>query len=160
MCIDPISLIAAGVSAAGSFASANAQASAYDTQAKFADRQAGIEKRQGAYEAGRLSDQHDQQLAGIRSSFAHAGFALEGSPVDVLSSSAAQASLDEQAVKYGAQLRSDNATFEGGQARANASSARTSGIIGAITPFVNAFSSARQKSQQRTMINNPYAMAT
>lgn len=156
MCIDPFTLIAAGVSAAGSIMGAQQQSDAYKTQAQFADRQARVEQQQGAYEAGRLADQNNQKLAGMRASYAHAGVALEGSPTNVIVSSAEQASLDEQAIKYGAQLRSDNARFEGAQARANASSAMSGGVIGAITPFVNAFSQASQN--KRTRIMNIYAM--
>lgn len=159
MCLDPFTMIAAGVSAAGSLIGAQQQSAAYKTQAAFADRQAVVEQQQGAYEAARQAGINDQRLAGIRSGFTHAGVALAGSPTNVLVSSAEQASLDEQAIKYGAQLRSDNARFEGAQARANASSAMAGGVIGAITPFVNAFSQDRQNKRMATMIANPYAMA-
>lgn len=159
MCIDPVSLIAAGVTATGSIIQGVQQSNAYKAQAEFADRQATIEQQQGAYEAGRLRTQNDQRLASMRADYAHAGVALTGSAVDVLSSSAREASLDEQAIRYGAQLRSSNARFEGAMARSNASSAMAGGVIGAISPFVNAFSQARQNNQNKTMISNPYVLA-
>ena len=133
-----------------------AQSAAYRSQGQWADRQAVIERQQGNYEAARAGDQATRQLASMRGAYTSAGVALEGSPLTILEDSAREASLDQQAIRYGATLRSQASTFEAGQARRNASSARTGAIIGAISPFVDAFSQQRQNNQMRSMIRNPF----
>lgn len=158
MCVDPFTLVAAGVSAAGSVIGGVNQSTAYRTQARFSERQAEMERQQGAYEANRTSRQNDRQLASMRGQYLSSGFALDGSPLSALEDSATEASLDEQAILYGAEVRAGNAKFEAGQARSNASSAMTGAIIGGIAPFVNAASTTSQNRQMRTMIQNPYLM--
>ena len=159
MCMDPFSLVAAGVSAAGSVIGGVNQATAYRTQAQFSERQALMERQQGAFEATRAKRQNDRQLASIRGQYLSSGFALDGSPLGVLEQSASEASLDEQAILYGANVRAGNAKFEAGQARSNASSAMTGAVIGGIAPFVNAAAGTSQNNQLRTMIRNPYIMS-
>lgn len=166
MCFDPISIgtIAsigsAAVGAAGSLYSSSQQTGAYRQQQAVAERRADVERQQGAYEASRSRDSATRQLASMRGGYASAGFALSGSPLNVIADSAAEASLDEQAIRYGATMRADNATFEAGQAGRNARSARVGGVIGAISPLINAFSQNRQNNQNRTMIRNPYLMGS
>ena len=132
------------------------QASAYRTQAAIAERQARVEQQQGNYEATRSRQSADRRLAGIRGQYLSSGFALSGSTLGILEDSAREASLDEQAIRYGAQMRADNARFEASQARSNAGSAMVGGALGAITPFIGAVSQQRQQNRLATMIRNPY----
>lgn len=152
-------LIGAAIGIAGTIASANAQSQSYKTQAAYADRQAVMTDQKGAYEGARVSDQNDRKLADIRGQYLSSGIALDGSVSDVLLDSATQASLDEQAIKYGTQVQKDNLKFEAGMARMNAKNAMAGGILGALATGVNAFTSISQQSQQRTMISNPYVNA-
>lgn len=145
------------VSAVGAIASAQAQSASYNAQAKYAERQAMLEQQKGAYDAARTADANDRQLAQSRGAYLSSGIALEGSAVDVLQESATEASLDEQAIRFGSQIRSDNYTFEAGMARANAKAARTGGIISAIGIGVNTASQIAQSASGRTMIRNPYS---
>lgn len=116
-----------------------------------------MEQQQGAYEAARYGDSVQRQLASMRGQFLSSGVSVStGSPLAIIEDSAAEASLDEQAIRYGATLRQGNALFEAQQARQNASTARTGSIIGAISPFVNAASQASQNRRMATMINNPF----
>ena len=145
------------VSAVGALASASAQASAYNAQAKYAERQAKLEREKGAYDSARVADANDRQLAQARGSYLSSGIALEGSAVDVLQANATEASLDEQAIRFGSEIRADNYTFEAGMARANARSARTGGILGAAGSVIGGISNQMQASANRTMIRNPYS---
>lgn len=157
MCIPIIgAVIGAATSIAGTMASASAQSQSYKTQAAYADRQAVMTDQKGAYEGTRLSNQNDRKLADMRGQYLSSGIALEGSASDVLLDSATEASLDEQAVKYGTQVQKDNLKFEAGLARMNAKNAMTGGILGALATGVNAFTSISQNNQQRSMITNPY----
>lgn len=156
MCFDPITLLGAGISAAGSIASASAQSASYKAQAAYADRQAQMAAEKGNYDAAIQARSNDRQLASMRGQYLSGGVALSGSALDVLQESATEASLDEQAIRYGAQVQSDNYRFQSGLARSNAKIAMTGGYMGALATSVNAFTGISQTNQQRTMISNPY----
>lgn len=158
MCLDPLSLAGAAISAAGSVISGASQAAQYRAQARQAEINARVQQEQGAYEAGRASRNADRQLANMRGQYLSSGFALSGAPTDVLVDSATEASLDEQAIKYNAQLKANNSIFEARMAKSNAGSAIMGAAIGAISPFISAGSQQRQTNQMRTMIQNPYVM--
>lgn len=149
-------LIGGIISAVGTLASASAQAASYRAQSQYAQRQAQMEQQKGAYEAARLNDQTTRRIDQMRSQYLSSGIALSGSALDVIGDSAAEASLDEQVVKYGAQVRSDNYAFESKLANMNARNAMAGGFIGALSPIISSFSQMSQQSQQRTMISNPY----
>jgi hypothetical protein len=157
MCIPILPLIGAAVSAVGTIASAQAQSASYKAQAKYADRQAQMAGQKGAYDAAQLGRQNDRRLGEMRSQYLNSGIALDGSAVDVLTDSATQASLDEQAIKYSAQVQSDNYRFQSSLARQNASSAMTGGYLSALATGINGFTQISSQNQQRTMISNPYA---
>ena len=158
MCFDPLSmtLIGAGVSMAGQVASASAQSASYKTQAAYAERQAQMAAEKGNYDATLQGRANDRQLASMRGQYLAGGVGLSGSAADLLQDSATEASLDEQAIRYGAQVQSDNYRFQAGLSRSNAKSAMTGGYMGALATGVNAFTGISQQNQQRTMISNPY----
>lgn len=149
-------LIGAAVSMVGTLASASAQSQSYKLQAQYADRQAMMAQQKGAYDARQLGRQNDRQLARMRGQYLSSGIALEGSPLDVLTDSATEASLDEQAIKYSAQVQSDNYRFQSSMARQNARNAMTGGYLGALSTGINAFTQMASMGMQRTMISNPY----
>lgn len=152
-------MLAMTVGAAGQIYSASAQSASYRAQAAYADRQSEMTQQKGAYDASQQARQHDRQLANMRGQYLSSGIALSGSALDVMEDSATQASLDEQAIRYGAQVQSDNYRFQAGLARSNASSAMTGGYLGALATGVNTLSSSHASNQQRTMITNPYVFA-
>ncbi len=158
MCIDPVSLAVIGgvASGVGQLYSASAQSASYKAQAAYADRQAEMASQKGAFDATQQARQNDRQLASMRGQYLSSGIALSGSALDTLEDSATQASLDEQAIRYGAQVQSDNYRFQSGLARSNASSAMTGGFLGALSTGVNTLSGMNTASAQRTMITNPY----
>jgi len=160
MCFDPVSLAVIGgiASAGGQLYSASAQSASYKSQAAYADRQAEMTAQKGNYDANQQARQNDRQLANIRGQYLSSGIALTGSATDVLQDSATQASLDEQSIRYGAQVESDNYRFQGALARSNAKSAMTGGYLGALATGVNSLSNANPTagSPQRTVISNPF----
>jgi hypothetical protein len=85
-----------------------------------------------------------------------AGISLEGSPGDVIADSATQASLDEQAIKYGARVQAGNLRFEARQARSNSGSAMFGAVLGAAGSVLGGMNDYNDFQQRRTMITNPY----
>lgn len=108
----------------------------------------------GNYDATLQSRANDRQLAAIRGQYLAGGVGLSGSAAELLQESATEASLDEQAIRYGAKVQSDNYRFQSSLASSNAKSAMTGGYLGALSTGVNAFTSANQG--QRTVIANPF----
>lgn len=149
--------LGAALSAVGTLASAGMAAYSYSAQAKFANQQAIREEQKGAYEAARVDDSTTRQIAKMRSGYLSSGISLDGSATDVIADSAAEASLDSQALKYSAGIKADNYRFEAKLAKANMASAIVGGAIGAISPFINASSQQKTFKAQTTMISNPYA---
>jgi hypothetical protein len=133
------------------------QSAALRTQGAAADRQAIMEGQRGAYEEQRTREQNDRKLAGMRGSYLSSGIALEGSPAAVIADSATQASLDEQAIKYGARVKAGNLQFEARQARSNAGSAMIGSFIGAAGSALGGFSDYQDFQSRKTFITNPYA---
>lgn len=154
-----MAVIGGVTSAAGQLYSASAQSASYKAQAEYADRQAEMSLQKGNYDANQQARQNTRQLAGMRADYLNSGIALSGSASDVLQDSATQASLDEQAIRYGSQVQSDNYRFQAGLARSNASSAMTGGYMGALATGVNTFTSVNTANANRTMITNPYVNA-
>jgi hypothetical protein len=141
-------LIGAAISAAGTIASASAQSASYKAQAQYAQRQALMEQQKGAYEAARQNDRTTRQLANMRGQYLSSGIGLSGSAADVISDSATQASLDEQATRYNAQVASDNDVFQSRLARQNASSAMTGGYFGALAQGIGGVTKMLNPYQQ------------
>lgn len=158
MCIDPFTA-AALVSAAGSAVSGIQGYQSSKAQAKFQERQAQIERDKGAYEASRQRDANKRAIASQRAGYLSSGIALEGSALAVIEDSTLEGSLDEQAIRYGAGIRSDNNRFGASMSRMNATSQLVGGAIGVVSPFINASTQRSQNSQQRTMVRNPYLQA-
>lgn len=157
MCFPAVAgILGAAVSAFGSIAQGAMQSASYKAQAKFAERQRSIELQKGAYEAKRQQERADQLMGRQRAQYLASGIGLTGSAAGIIESTAVESSLDEQAIKYGAQIKADNYTFEARLAKMNASNTMAGSIIGAISPMINAFSNISSNNQQRTMIQSAY----
>lgn len=160
--ISAISTVAgAGLSAIGAIQQSRAQAASLKAQAEYAERQREMELQKGGYEAGRANDQSTRAIDRMRGQYLSSGIALSGSVTDVIADSALEASLDEQAIKYGATVRADNLAFEAGLARANAKSVRQAGVMNALAPIIGAAGSLANQSidRQRTKMLGPYQTA-
>lgn len=126
-------LSAAGTvaSAAGSIMAGQQQKAAADQQAKLLDRQAVLTTEQGNYEQARKQDEINKitgtQIAGIAGS----GVNFDGSPTDVITSSASQGALDMGAIRYGSQINASNLSYQASLARQSGQAASTAGFIGA-----------------------------
>lgn len=149
-----LSVLSAGLSAAGSAAQGQQVAASQNAQAESLERQAKDRQRIAAFEANRLREEGERiggrQRAGILSS----GVSIEGSPLDVVSDTAAEVALDQDMIRRNAKMRADEFRFEAGLARNNARSARIGGTIGAIAPFIDAGSNLLRFNRNRTRLVN------
>lgn len=161
MC-DPATLAIAGgfIAGAGQLYSGFSASQSYNDQATLADRQAVMEGQAGAYEMRRVKARNDRVIADNKQQYISSGIALEGSAAEVIADNAREASLDEQAVLYGAQVRSENKRFEARLARKNATSAIISGVIGAASSVAGGFSQSNSFKGDRTRIVGPYQSYT
>lgn len=161
MC-DPVTITmaaSAGIGAVSSLVGGFQQAEAYQMQSQVAERSAVMEERSGAYAARRIADANKRALDAMRGQYLAGGFALTGSPAAVIEDSAAEGSLDEQAVKYDARIRADNARFEARLARHNKTSAQVGAVLGAASSAVNGWARNVEYKESRTRLTNPYAVA-
>lgn len=119
------------VSAAGSVMGGMMQQSQAKAQAAAYERQAQMARLQGEYQAQRKQEDIDrvtgEQLAGAAS----AGVSLEGSPSDVLASTASSGALDTAALRWNAGIQADDLNYQARIARMNGRNAMIGGIIGA-----------------------------
>lgn len=145
-----------GVSAATSVAGGFMKAQQYRMQAQGMERQARSEEQTGAYNSQRLADSNTRRLDQMRAQYLSSGIALEGSPDEIIQDSATQASLDEQAIRYDANVRADNQRFQARLAKANAGNAILGGFLDAAGSVASGYAGFQDKQDQRTMLRNPY----
>ena len=140
----------AGLAAAGAIQQGNAQAAAAEQQATQARIQAELQGRQANMDqqaAQYKENQKGQQLTQLRgqqvASVGSSGFALTGSPSDVVIDSQQKGQMDIAAIQYGADVQSSNLRF--GQQISNnnaissddaADSYRTAGYLNALKPII------------------------
>ncbi len=139
MCGPALAMFGAFVSAAGTLYSGMAQAQMYRAQQAQYNRQAQIERDRGIFESQRERERHRRVEGEQRAAYLSSGVALEGTPSDVIVDSGQENQIDIEAIKYGAQVREDNARFSAQMAGRNASNAMAGGFIGALSPLIGGF---------------------
>lgn len=119
------------MSVIGALNQASAKSSAADYNAAMAERNATIARQQGEADMLQAQRVNAMRLGSIKAGYGSSGLTLEGSPLDVLESSAAQAKLDEQNIMYGANLRAQGFSESANLYRSQASQARSGGLFDA-----------------------------
>jgi hypothetical protein len=134
---DAATAVTAVTGALGSIAGANAQASAAEQQAAFAEQNAAIARQRAASDEARTRRENRRRQGLARATIGASGVTFEGSPLDVLSDSAAEAELDALTVRQAGELEASGFRQQARNARARASDARTAGRIGAGTALLS-----------------------
>lgn len=126
-----------GAQQARSQGEAGAAAAAFNSAA--ATRNAGIARQQAADDAAAQRRTAVQTMGAMRAGYGASGVTLEGSPLEVLESSARNAELDNQMIRYKGELRAmgyeDTATledFSGGVALQAGEDKATGILIGGV----------------------------
>lgn len=132
MCPATIAIVAAtAVSAVGAISIGMAQSNASEYQANVA-RQNATAAQQQAQQAADLQARKTQQMLGqTRAAYGASGVTSEGSPLDILASSASAAEEDRQTILYQGHLRAAGYTSDAQLDSMAADSARTNSYFSA-----------------------------
>lgn len=139
MCDFATALTIAGTVAGafGTFQQSQAASATANYNAQIAERNAQIAEAEGAENARRTREAGRRVLGQQQAGFGVSGAVVgEGTPLDVLGSTAADVELDALTARYGANIEAQNARLLAAQQRSRASSARSSGFIGAGTSLL------------------------
>lgn len=134
---------AAAISAVGAVRSAQAQSAAADYNSKVASLNAQAATQQG--EAAAEAQQRDSQrrIGTALASYGASGVETDtGSPADVLSQSARDATLDNLTIKYNAKMRAMGYQMQSSLDSANASNSASAGVLSGTAALLSGGSSA------------------
>jgi len=132
-----IPYILAAVAAVGAVSQAQSARSAAKHNAAIAERNAGLSRQQAAMnEAAQRKDAY-RAMGRIRAGYSAAGVTPEGTPLDVLEDSAAEAEFDSLNIRYKGELAATGYEDEAGMQRTRASSALTTGVFNAGTALLS-----------------------
>jgi hypothetical protein len=127
-----LTAVSTGIGIVGHLAQGSAEGKAADYNATIARRNEQIAIEQGNLDAENQRRKAIMTMGAARSLYGASGVTGEGSPIDVLANSAANAEIDNQTIKYKARLRAlgyqDTADLDS----ASASAARSNGYSDAI----------------------------
>lgn len=127
-----VPLVMAAVSAASSMKKGQQESDASAYNVAIAKRDAQVALDQGGLEADQQRRKATLTLGAARALYGASGVTSEGSPIDVLASSAANAEMDNQLIKYRARLRALGYTDTAGLDSASGAAAKSNGYTGAI----------------------------
>lgn len=128
-----VGFIGTGISALGAIQGGNQQARAAEFNAQAAQNQAAAQEAQQRRQAARVMGQG-------RANVAASGIEMDGSPLEVMADSAANAELDALTIRYGGQVRAD-------QERMRGSMARQAGYMGAASSLLMGMGQASRGSR-------------
>jgi hypothetical protein len=108
-------------------------------QSSLLKRQAQQERSAGQYEATRALERGQRVEGSQIADYSALGLDIKsGSPLTVISDSATENALDVQAIRTNAQNRALNLEYQAKIEKKNAKSAMIGGVIGGLTPLINA----------------------
>lgn len=132
-----LSLGLTGASAFGQVMAGQQQAAVSRFQARQSEMQARLEGLKGREQALQIRQQLERDLAGANAAFGARGMTQQGSALAAVQSGRARAQQDIEAARFGAANAEDAARQQAAQLRAQASSQRMSGFIGAASTIGN-----------------------
>lgn len=130
--------VAAVVSAVGAVRSAQANSAAANFNAQVSERNAVVARQQAAADEARQRSITQRRLGSIRAAYGASGVTMEGTPLDLLEDSAAQAELDALTIRYKGELAAIGAGDDATLQRARAKSAREEGTWRAASALTSA----------------------
>lgn len=141
-----MTLLGSMMSAQGAKQSGRAQQQAAEYNARIAENNATVSRQQAAADATLMAREARQRQGMIAAGYASAGVTPEGSPIDVLAQSAAEAQLDIETTKYKGEVRAigyqneaNLQRFAGRNAMAQAKARSSEILIGGVTKGLSMF---------------------
>lgn len=132
--------VSAAVTAVGQIRQAQATSAAANYTAQVADRNALVARQQSEADAHRQRAVSARRLGSIRAAYGASGVTMEGTPLDLLEDSAAQAELDAITTRYKGEVAAIGYEGEAQLARFRAKQARREGNLSAATTLLGAAS--------------------
>lgn len=129
----------------GTLQSARASENAANYNAAVARNNAASARDQADADARRQRILGEKALGGIRAAAGASGITMEGSPLDVLGESAANAELDVLSIKYKGELRAMGHESDATLDAAKASNTRTTGYLAAAGTLLEGGSNVMEK---------------
>lgn len=134
-----IGAIAAGVGAVGAISGGNRAKRAANARAKQARYQAAYTRDQTAAAMIRQNKESRRVLGAMRAAYGAAGVTVEGSPLDVLAESAANAELDRLTIKYSGELKAKGFDTDAKMSEAEASAIGSASMFKAAGAILGGF---------------------
>lgn len=132
-------IIAAGAitQGVGAIRESRGEAQAAEFNADVAGQNAILARQQAAEEERRVRIQSRKSLGEARAGYGASGVTLEGSPLDVLEESAANAELDALTVRHQGRVKEASFRSQESLYRAQAKSARVGGYLSAASALLS-----------------------
>lgn len=135
----PIQMAGGLLQAYGQIQQGEGQAKAYEFNANVADQNSNRALFQSAQEERQQRIQARQQIGQMRADYGASGVTMEGSPMDVLAESVANAEMDALNIRYGGQVKAANFRNEATMNRYAASQSRSAGYYGAASSLLSTY---------------------
>jgi hypothetical protein len=127
------------MSVMGSIQQGKAAKAAANYNVAIANRNAGIARQQAAADAESQQRDARHKLGAMRAAYGASGITAEGSPIDVLESSAAMAELDKQNILYKGELRAMGYADEAALEKTRGNNAMNSAYMKAGSSLLTGF---------------------
>lgn len=126
-----LTVASTALQALGAISQGAAAKSAASYNAQLAEREAATARDTAAYEEQKSRDQARKVLGAQRSAFSKAGVTLEGTPLEVLAETAAEAEADALMIRRAGSIAEARSLAEAAQQRMAGRAAMTKGIMSA-----------------------------
>lgn len=127
------------VMAAGSLIKGSAESNAANYNADVSSQNAAMTRSQGAAAVEKQRRENERALGSIKASYGASGVTMDGSPMDVFASSAAEAELDAQNTAYNYEVKARGYDSEATLSRSRAKSAATGAVFSAAGQLLGGF---------------------
>ena len=144
-----MAIASAVVAAASAINTAKNERNAARHNAAMAERNKVITQQQTHAELLRQRRLASRAMGGIRAGYAASGVTLEGSPLDLLESSVAEAELDYQNIEYSGAVKSEGYEIDADLNRSRASNEMRTGYMNAASELLSGASKAYSMSRKQ-----------
>lgn len=132
-----LSVVGGGIGAYGQLKESEAQARASEYNANVAEMNAEQAILISAQDERRQRIIARKELGSIRAAYGASGVSMEGSPMDVLAESTANAELDALNIRYAGQAKAAGLRDEASYERFRAKETRAAGVLGAAASLLS-----------------------
>lgn len=126
-----VSIGSSVIGAVGAFADARGQSQIAEYNAQVQEQEAVAVQKEGDYQAGILRERQRRFMASQRAAAGAQGVTLQGAPAELISEGAADARMDEMALRYSTSVQAARARAQAAVDRMQARSLRQQGYFGA-----------------------------